>query len=340
MDLAILETNLVTGTFWAALLSFILFLTSIVTKKQDSGKAQITSYLGYAGMIITFITSIAALIVKATVTGHVPWSNFYESMVLMAALSTLLFLVIYQMYKQDIIGLVMSPGIVILIGIASILPRDFRGNEPLVPALASYWIKIHTTAMIVSYSVFLLSTTTAIAYLVFYFMSGKGISIGNIAGDKPSLNRLSLASTGPSIQNNDVAMMDTQRNEDISSNSPQRLSVMNDRLHFDNPNLALFDDLTYRLILLGFPILAFGIITGAMWANHAWGTYWSWDPKETAALMSWLFYAAYLHTRVGMHIKGKKSAIIAILGFAGIIFTYYGVNYLPGLHSYGFSVTN
>src|SRR5687767_14509806 len=122
MELAILEENLVTGTFWAALISFLLFLTSIVTKKNDSQKSQITSILGYIGMIFTGITSISALVVKAIVTQHVPWSNFYESMVLMTALSTIIFLVVHRIYKHDYLGVVMPPGIVILIGIASILP--------------------------------------------------------------------------------------------------------------------------------------------------------------------------------------------------------------------------
>jgi cytochrome c-type biogenesis protein CcsB len=317
MNYAILEENLVSGTFLASLISFVLFLISIVTKRNNSEKSQITSILGYISMIFAGITSTIALFAKWKASGHVPWSNFYESMVLMTTLAIFLFLYVYKKYKNDILGVVMSPGIVILIGIASILPKNFKGNEPLVPALQSYWIKIHTTSMIVSYSVFLLATTTAIAYLVLYFLVSR----------KENVKKVSLASTGPKVE----------QNISFSSNENKPSRINNDT-HKGNSNLMFFDDITYRLILLGFPILAFGIITGAMWANHAWGNYWSWDPKETASLMSWLFYGAYIHTRVGMNIKGKNSAIIAILAFASIIFTYYGVNFLPGLHSYGFSV--
>ena len=333
-----MEENLVTGTFWAALISFLLFLSSIVTKKKDSDKSQITSHLGYVGIILTVLTSVGALIAKAVVSGHVPWSNFYESMVLMTALSSFMFLIVYKIYKHDFMGVVMTPAIVILIGIASILPKNYRGNDPLVPALQSYWIKIHTTSMIVSYSVFLLATTTAIAYLVFYSLMDKNSGGGKNGGDTQKVTKLSLASTGPSISENDLAMVSATVDGEIKEVSRIASTDGIDKLHKENTHLAFFDDLTYRLILLGFPILTFGIITGAMWANHAWGTYWSWDPKETAALMSDLFYAAYIHSRVGMNIRGKTSAIIAIVGFIGIIFTYYGVNYLPGLHSYGFSV--
>lgn len=341
MDLAALEINLVTGTFWISLVSFLLFLTSVVTQK-DSEKSQITSHLGFAAMILATLTSIGALVAKGVVTGHVPWSNFYESMILMTALAAILFLVMYKSYKNDLLGVIMSPAIVLLIGIASILPKNYRGNDPLVPALQSYWIKIHTTAMIVSYSVFLLATTTAIAYLIMSALTKKDKYIVT-EEEARKIKRMSLASAGPSLNPNDMAMSSatlekTQSNDSTLTGSSAKMKFDVERFHNENPQLAFFDDITYRMILLGFPILAFGIITGAMWANHAWGTYWSWDPKETASLMTWMFYAAYIHTRVSLNLKGKTSAVLAIIGFVAVIFTYYGVNYLPGLHSYGFSV--
>lgn len=337
MNLEVLEINLVTATFWISLVSFILFLVSVTTRKTDSQKSQITSSLGFAGMIFTGLTSIAALAAKWVVSGHVPWSNFYESMVLMTALAAIMFVVMYRMYKNDLLGVIMSPGIVLLVGIASILPKNFRGNAPLVPALQSYWIKIHTTAMIVSYSVFLLATTTAIAYLIMYQVyKAKGAKVKTQA----LVEEKEMAVVGSvSIKSNEVLKEDSSDSitEEVKSNV-ERVTAGGNSSNYEQSQLNFFDDLTYRLILFGFPILAFGIITGAMWANHAWGTYWSWDPKETASLMTWLFYGAYLHSRVGMNIKGTKSAIIAIVGFVSVIFTYYGVNYLPGLHSYGFSV--
>lgn len=331
MDLAILEKNLVFATFWASFISFLFFLASVVTKKTSSERAQITSMLGFTGMILTLMLSVGALVAKAVVTQHVPWSNFYESMVFMASIAAILFLIFFKVYKHDLLGVIMAPGISLTIGIASLLPPNFRGNGPLVPALQSYWIKIHTTSMIVSYSVFLLATTTAIAYLILHFILSKNFKNGG--GEK----RLSLASTGPAIDDNLKMVEEEMTKSDIRVAKTSGAMTIDKTLR-ENQNLSFFDDITYRLILLGFPILAFGIITGAMWANHAWGNYWSWDPKETASLMTWLFYGAYIHSRINMSIKGKTSAIIAIVGFVAVIFTYYGVNYLPGLHSYGFSV--
>lgn len=101
------------------------------------------------------------------------------------------------------------------------------------------------------------------------------------------------------------------------------------------PNENILDDIAYKMIGFAFPMLTLCIITGAIWANYAWGTYWSWDPKETWSLITWLVYAAYLHARLMYGWKGKRAAWMAILGFLAVLFTFFGVNYfLPGLHSY------
>lgn len=103
------------------------------------------------------------------------------------------------------------------------------------------------------------------------------------------------------------------------------------------PKQRILDDLTHRMVLFGFLFLSVGIITGAVWANSAWGSYWSWDPKETWSLITWFVYATLLHARLIRGWYGKKIAYLSILGFMAVLFTYFGVNYLPGLHSYGAS---
>jgi len=101
------------------------------------------------------------------------------------------------------------------------------------------------------------------------------------------------------------------------------------------PSTAILDEINYKSIVIGFPMLTLGIVTGAAWANYAWGSYWSWDPKETWSLITWFVYAAFLHARFTRDWKGKKAAILSIVGFAAVLFTYFGVNYIiSGLHSY------
>jgi ABC-type transport system involved in cytochrome c biogenesis permease subunit len=96
------------------------------------------------------------------------------------------------------------------------------------------------------------------------------------------------------------------------------------------------EELNYRSVMVGFPMLSAGILTGAVWAHYAWGSYWSWDPKETWSLITWIFYALFLHARFARGWKGRRIALLSIIGFASVIFTYFGVNFiLSGLHSYG-----
>lgn len=100
------------------------------------------------------------------------------------------------------------------------------------------------------------------------------------------------------------------------------------------PATDMLDELTHQMVMFGFLFLTVGIITGAVWANTAWGRYWGWDPKETWSLITWFVYATLLHARLMRGWQGKRIALISILGFLAVMFTYFGVNYLPGLHSY------
>jgi cytochrome c-type biogenesis protein CcsB len=100
------------------------------------------------------------------------------------------------------------------------------------------------------------------------------------------------------------------------------------------PDKGILDDLNYQMVVIGFLMLTLGIITGSVWAHSAWGSYWSWDPKETWSLITWLIYAAVLHSRLVRGWRGRKIAILCMIGFSCVLFTYFGVNYLAGLHSY------
>jgi cytochrome c-type biogenesis protein CcsB len=100
------------------------------------------------------------------------------------------------------------------------------------------------------------------------------------------------------------------------------------------PESSILDDMNYQMVVIGFLLLTLGIITGSVWAHSAWGSYWSWDPKETWSLITWLVYAALLHSRMVRGWRGNKLALLSIIGFSCVLFTYFGVNYLAGLHSY------
>ena len=191
----------------------------------------------------------------------------------------------------------------------------YVGPEPLIPALNSYWRQIHVSSMIVSSSLLALGSVITILYLV-----------------KERRERR-LAASSPPIMGGSVDLEDAPPHFEAGADEPAAPSgpVRRGLL----PSAATLDRLAYRMIAFGFPIWTFGIITGAIWAESAWGRYWGWDPKETWSFITWVVFAGYLHARATSGWKGRRAAVIALVGFASLLVTYYAVNlWIVGLHSY------
>ena len=288
------EQTLISILFWCVLASSGLYLLGI------AGKQAWARFVAHAGMGVSLAAAIGSLIVRYVYAGYPPLSNLFESLMFLIFAMLAIFVVVQAVMKPRYFGVVTAPLVTLLIGFASILPQRLRDSHPLMPALQSYWLKIHVSLMLVSYAAFLLASGAAVVYLILY-----------------RRRKRDLGSAGGSLALEGGGTLDASSRGLVAQ-------------------LAFLDDLIYRLVLVGFPILAFGIITGGMWANHAWGTYWSWDPKETWALITWLVYAGYLHARLAHDWSGPRSAWLAILGFVSVLVTYLGVNYLAqGLHTYG-----
>ena len=186
---------------------------------------------------------------------------------------------------------------------------------PLIPALQSNWLMMHVTVMLLSYAALLSGALLAISFLLL---------------DKVNLiNIISWQSLKTKSSNIELSFSQESQN---LKNSNGNFLLNFKKIEF----LKILDNLSYRLIGIGFSFLTIGILSGAVWANEAWGSYWSWDPKETWALITWIVFAIYLHTRLIKGWKGKKSAFVASLGFITLWVCYLGVNLLgKGLHSYG-----
>jgi cytochrome c-type biogenesis protein CcsB len=183
---------------------------------------------------------------------------------------------------------------------------------------------MHVSIMMLSYSTLIIGSLLSILFLV--LTRGKDINLqGSSIGDTSVVNN---SSTELNFDRN-LALGFLDSNQIVSQSSSQ---TSKSRLTL----LESLDNLSYRIIGLGFPLLTVGIIAGAVWANEAWGAYWSWDPKETWALITWLVFASYLHARITKSWQGKKPAILASIGFVVVWICYLGVNFLgKGLHSYG-----
>jgi cytochrome c-type biogenesis protein CcsB len=215
-------------------------------------------------------------------------------------------------------------------------------SAPLVPALKSNWLMMHVTVMLLSYSALMVGSLLAIAFLIVTRGEEVILQGSSFGSDRSRLNHTVAFKDAVSMRTEDltVAVVSVNGNGRAASAS----TLVMDKQATERQPLSLqrlslgetLDNLSYRTIGLGFPLLTIGIIAGAVWANEAWGSYWSWDPKETWSLITWLVFAAYLHTRITKGWQGRKPALLASAGLFVIWTCYLGVNLLgKGLHSYG-----
>jgi cytochrome c-type biogenesis protein CcsB len=313
LNLVQIETLAAGLTFMAAGFSMICFLLQMAFD-NDRFKA-----IGQGGMAVALIGATVTLVARTFIARHVPWSNLWESVIFLLFATLAFYFLVEFWYKPRYFGVVAAPLALILIGGASILPAGLKSAEPLVPALQSYWIEIHTSAILASYAAFTMAFAAAAAYLII---------------DLRARQLATAEAAGPVAPGGDTLVF-MQAGAGTASFTPARAAGPTSKAL--TGQLALFDELTYRLILFGFPLLMFGIITGGIWANEVWGTYWSWDPKETWALITWFIYAAYLHARIQHDWTGRRAAALSVGGFVSMGICYLGVNFLSsGLHSYGF----
>ncbi len=286
--------------------------------------------------------------------GRIPLSNMYESMVFWSWSIALLYLIFERVYRNRALGVVAAPLALLAIASISIAPNISQQIDPLVPALQSNWLTYHVITSFLGYAGFAISFGVSVLYLV--FASERRNDVSYIVGMACVVATLTvLAAVGLDFLARLVSgapsphlFASSLRSGSAGVKAVSWAAVLaffglawwagqanHERIAALFPPLKVLDDLGYKAIMVGFPLLTLGIVTGAAWANYAWGTYWGWDPKETWSLITWLIYAAYLHARFTAGWRGKKTAILSVIGFAAVVFTYIGVNFvLSGLHSY------
>ncbi len=285
--------------------------------------------LGTSGMAIANLTMAALLGARWLAAGYFPISNLYESLFFLAWGVTTVHLIAEHLSRSRLVGVVTTPVAMGITAFAALsLPSEMQSAEPLVPALKSNWLMMHVSVMMLSYAALMVGALLAIAFLVVTLGKNvelRGSSVGTGGYRSGLLNKQATAPQVIPIGGESNLAVLPKLTTIQESLSPQRLNLAD-----------TLDNISYRIIGLGFPLLTIGIIAGAVWANEAWGSYWSWDPKETWALITWLVFAAYLHARITRGWQGRKPAILAATGFIVVWICYLGVNLLgKGLHSYG-----
>ena len=290
---------------------------------------------GLYGMGIANIALTALLLIRWLTSGHFPLSNLYESLLFLSWSFTAFHLVLQRNSNLPFLGLITTPMALFTNAFATFtLPPEMQRSTGLVPALQSNWLMMHVTIMIVSYAALLFGCLVSMAFLIVHYEESKERKKEKVLPQDSSLptsSSFSSSLSSSSILDGTVTLLPVRfaeakadREENSITRSPQ--SSLADRL----------DNLSYRTLGLGFPLLTIGILSGAVWANEAWGSYWSWDPKETWAFITWLVFAIYFHTRLTKNWSGTRPAIIATVGFFVLWICYLGVNLVgAGLHSYG-----
>ena len=286
------------------LLVFYLLLVNLPISLGAAFKKKSSLTVRLISILVNLLITLQ-LLFRWSISGHFPISNLYESLYFLTWGITLGQLMVEREYQVPIIPSIAIPIELLTVAFACfVLPEDLKLSSNLVPALRSSWLIMHVSVVMLSYSALIIGSLLSTSVLF-------------INKNQPLQIRSSSTGTG---------------GYKITSNlTPNEIF---DPVEFSHSEQL--DTLSYQSILVGFVLLTLGLISGAVWANEAWGTWWSWDPKETWAFISWLFYAAYLHMRISKGWQGRRPALLASTGFLVVLVCYLGVNFLGiGLHSYG-----
>lgn len=361
-------------TLFPNLIFALLFLTVIAFFWSSEGKlsSQVTEsgngltmvrnqiYLPDLGVLLSNVLLGIFLLYRWFESGHPPMSNLYESL-LFLTWSLLLFYLLgktsgvrekgssenlippsgagafelkqnsSEPFRADLgfnrtIGMILLSCALFTYTFATWrLPSEMQTVTPLVPALQSNWLLMHVSIMLLSYAALLGGSLISITYLVLDFVLNRMRETETPEASQVDptrkTNSSSIAKTYALGGETSASLNETQSNQTGGA-----ISAL----------LVNLDNFSYRSLAFAFPMLTLGIISGAVWANEAWGSYWSWDPKETWALITWFIFAIYLHVRINKGWVGQKAALVATLGFFMVWVCYLGVNLLgKGLHSYG-----
>nr|YP_010536207.1 cytochrome c biogenesis protein [Cryptochilus roseus]UYC28247.1 cytochrome c biogenesis protein [Cryptochilus roseus] len=267
------------------------------------------------GMIATFFSITGFLVIRWISSGHFPLSNLYESLIFLSWSLSIIHMIPYLGNHKNDLSAITAPSAIFTQGFAtSGLSTEMHQPAILVPALQSQWLMMHVSMMLLSYATLLCGSLLSVALIVITFQNKNFLSLRKsfFFGDMEYLNE--------------------------KGSVLKKTSFLSFQNFYKYQLIQRLDYWSYRVISLGFTFLTIGILSGAVWANEAWGSYWNWDPKETWAFITWTIFAIYLHTRTNSRLQdqGTNSAFVASIGFLLIWICYFGINLLGiGFHSYG-----
>lgn len=316
---------------------WIGFFAKSANAAGDNTALRIGSGLAWAAVTMALIGTMVRWYESHQIApdvGHIPVSNLYEVFVLFCWLTALFYLWFEQRYATRALGAFAMLIVSAAVGFLGwyTVAREAHEIQPLVPALQSWWMKLHVPANFIGYGTFAIAAMVAFAYLIKqqanetrWWKLAPLWALGVVLCFEPFVFR-----QAGGIANYWALYFG------ISALIVAGILFMRQRIAARLPSFEVLDDVMYKAIAVGFAFFTIATILGAFWAAEAWGGYWSWDPKETWALIVWLNYAAWLHMRLMKGLRGTISAWWALVGLVITTFAFLGVNmFLSGLHSYG-----
>jgi cytochrome c-type biogenesis protein CcsB len=265
-------------------------------------------HVAVALTVVGWAVHVGSVVTRGFAAHRVPWGNMYEFSSMVSLVAVTVFLALLSRQQVRFLGAFVMAPVVLYLGLAGTVLYANAG--PLVPALNSYWIKIHVVAAITASGAFMVSGVVTVLYLLKERWERRN----------PTL------SLGPGA----AAAVEVGAPPSQPMELPPRRGLM-----AWLPASDVLARLAYRVIAFAFPVWTFAIIAGAIWAEQAWSRYWGWDPKETWSFITWLSYAAYLHARATAGWRGRRAAVLSLIGFGALMVDYYVVNtVISGLHSY------
>jgi cytochrome c-type biogenesis protein CcsB len=267
---SVLDMHLFWASFWGNLAAFVLFSVYAAVRRRGIGIAATIVFVS------AFALHTAGLVARWIITTHPPFSTMYEYALAMSWAVALSFLIVMLRFRRMVLGVVVSPLLVLVLVMASLLPK--AASRQLMPALQSYWFYIHVTLAACAEGAFVVAAGAGLIYLI----RGKG------RGEKDFM-----------------------------------------------PSRDFLEEIIARALRIGYPLFTIGaLFAGAIWAQYAWGSFWSWDPKETGSLVLWLYYTLLLHQNVRGAWRGKTLAVMSIVGFVIAIVSFLGNLFFGGMHAY------
>lgn len=349
-----------TMAYFLAMITYIAYLA--FRKSQLGSVATMVTVVGFVSQTFAILLRWKEFyeIGQMGVLRAAPFTNLYESLVFFIWCLILGYLIVEYRYKNKSFGAFVTPVAGLALAFIDLTGMS-KDIQPLVPALQSNWLLAHVVMSFIAYATFALAFSTGLMYLILksekksepsyiFWTVMMGILIVLLVAMGLDYLKYKIFIQRPEVLIKSYLFKATFKNESgLIAILSWILSlsfifflwrygyifkkVLN--AFFLSPDIL--DEITYKSIAVGFPVFTLGgLIFGAIWADQAWGVYWSWDPKETWSLITWLVYAFYLHARLLRGWKGRKIAVVAVVGFITVVFTYLGVNLLlSGLHSYG-----